>query len=225
MVYSGTFSTTGRSNRILGRPNEDAVAEYDCGTYRVVVLCDGASQCSHGQAAARLTADAVAGYLAFRFERCLLEPEDVLRRELVQTITKVLTSAAQQTGVEPSQFGCTLLAAAMDGLGRWCMFHLGDGVCFGCLTPDGEWEIASLPQYCLKEGGTSLTMNGPMFQNLRFYRQTDSMARILLLMTDGGIDLFSSAPTLSDLPKLLHTSDFPPADDCSVAWLEAKPEL
>lgn len=193
--------------------------EQICGTHRVVVLCDGASQCAYGGAAAALTAKAAAGYMAFRFERCLLEPEDVLRRELVQVIQTVLGAAAKQAGVSPSQFGCTVLAAAMDSLGRWCMFHLGDGACVGQLGCDAGWEVVSLPQCCLKAGGTSLTMNGRMFQNLRFYRQTDPAPRMLLLMTDGGLDLFASTPKLSELSKLLHAVLSTLEDDCSVAWL------
>lgn len=225
MLHSGTFSLTGCQHQLAGHPNEDAATECACGTHRAVVLCDGAGQCSHGRAAARLIADAAAGYLAFRFERCLLEPEDVLRRELVQIITTVLTGAARQAGASPGQFGCTILAAAMDELGRWCMFHLGDGACFGQLAPDAEWAAVSLPQRCLKEGGTCLTMNGPMFENLRFYRQTDSMPRVLLMMTDGGMELFPSIPKLPELSKLLHTAALKPADDCSVAWLEARLDL
>lgn len=224
-MKSGIFSFPGRIHRELGKPNEDAAVHLICGDHRVVVLCDGASLCSNGQAAASLTANAVAGYLAFRFEQCLMEPEDVLRRELTQVITKVLTNAAEQGEADPGQFACTVLAAAMDRQGRWCMFHLGDGTAIGKLDVSSEWMSMSYPQTCLQSGGTSLTMNGSMFEMLRFYRQIYPASRSLMLTTDGGMDLFASAPSLLNRPERLSAAEFKPEDDCSVAWLMAGMEF
>lgn len=209
MLNSGIYSAPGLRHRNAGQPNEDAAEERICGRHRVVVLCDGASHCTHGRTAAQLTASAVAEYLACRFEHCLLEKEDVLRRELVHVISTVLTDAAHQSGADPSQFGCTLIGAAMDDQGRWCLLHLGDGSCIGQLDPSGAWEPISLPQLFLLPGSTSLTMNAPMFHALRFYRHTEPTPQSLVLMTDGAMEHFASCIS---------------GDDCSVAWLIMTPD-
>ena len=225
MMKSGSFSYAGSRHGLLPERNEDAVAERDCGTHKVVVLCDGASCCANGKAAARLTADALAGFLAFRFGRCLLEAQDVLRREVVKLITEVLTEAARAAGADPASFGCTVMAAAMDRQGRWCLFHLGDGTALGRMEPDSGWAVFSHPQSGLVPGGTSLTMNGAMFDNLRFYRQAFPAGRALVLATDGALELLVPRLLSGKTPEPPDLSELPeaPEDDCSAAWLIAVP--
>ena len=212
MIKSGSFSFAGKCHGLIQERNEDVVLERDCGTHKAAVLCDGAGGCPYGRTAAELTAGAVAEFLSLHFRRCLLEQPELLRRELVQLVTRTLTQAAKQAGADPGQFGCTILAAAMDGQGRWCLFHLGDGIAVGKLGTGSDWMVLSYPQRGLVPGGTSLTMNGPMFQNLRFYRQTSPDSRSLLLMSDGALELFSAAQRLLKKPEA-------PEDDCSAAWL------
>ena len=138
MVESESFSFAGRRHGLLPERNEDVVLERDCGTHQVAVLCDGAGGCANGKAAARLTAEALAEFLSLHFEGCLLEKPEVLRPEVANRITGVLTGAAQAAGADPGSFGCTVMAAAMDREGRWCLFHLGDGTAVGKLSPDSD---------------------------------------------------------------------------------------
>lgn len=227
MVKSGSFSYAGRCHALSPERNEDVVLERDCGTHNVVVLCDGAGGCANGKAAARLTAEAAAGFLSFRFERCLLEAPEVLRCEMASLITEALTDAAQKAGADPRSFGCTVMAAAMDRQGRWCLFHLGDGTVLGKPGSSSGWVIFSYPQSSLLPGGTSLTMNGPMFENLRFYRQDFPAGSALMLMTDGALDLFSTAPQLLETPELTGATDLEAVleDDYSAAWLAVQPKF
>lgn len=228
MVESGSFSYAGRCHGLSPERNEDVVLERDCGTHKVVVLCDGAGGCANGKAAAQLTAEALAGFLSSRFERCLLEAQEVLRLEAANLITEVLTDAAKKAGTDPGSFGCTVMAAAMDRRGRWCLFHLGDGTAVGKLYPGSDWLIFSYPQRGLLPGGTSLTMNGAMFENLRFYRHDYSSDRALFLMSDGALELLGTVPQLLEKPELgrgLPEIEDLPEDDCSMAWLIAQREF
>lgn len=228
MLESGSFSFAGRGHGRSPERNEDVVLERDCGTHKVIVLCDGAGGCAHGKEAARLTAEALAGFLSTDFERCLLETQEVLRLEMVNLITQVLTDAAKQAGADPSGFGCTVMAAAMDRQGRWCLFHLGDGTAVGKLYPGSDWLIFSYPQRGLLAGGTSLTMNSAMFENLRFYRHDYPSDRSLLLMSDGALSLLRTVPGLLAQPELgrgLAEMENIPEDDCSMAWLIIRQEF
>ena len=81
--------------------------------------------------------------------------------------------------------------------------------------------ILSYPQRGLPDGATSLTMNGAMFHNLRFYRQNDPSDRALFLMTDGAPEFFAILPCPEENPELPEH----PEDDCSAAWLIARQEF
>ena len=228
MIKSGSFSYAGKQHGLLPERNEDVVLERDCGTHKVIVLCDGAGSCANGKAAARLTADTLAGFLAFRFERCLLEAQDALRREAVNLITEVLTDAAQKAGADPGSFGCTMMAAAMDQQGRWCLFHLGDGAVLGKPYSSSDWMIVSYPQRGLVPGSTTLTMNGAMFENLRFYRSDHPSLGTLFLASDGMLELLRAVPRLLERPELgcaLLDMENTLEDDCSAAWLRHASEL
>ena len=240
MIRSGAFSYAGRRHGFVPENRTDAVLERDCGGHRAVVLCSGGDSCPCGKAAAELTAQAAASFLAFRFARCLLEEPEVLRRELVQVVTRVLGDAARRAGRVPSQFGCTLLAAAMDQRGRFCAFHLGDGTLLGKLEMENQWTVFSQPHSGLTPGSTALTMNGSMFPNLRFYRTTQPGGHRLFLTGDGIAGLVPRLPQLLDHPDRLEglirrgeqgqLQDLPELssvleDDCSAAWLSAFPWL
>ena len=226
MVKCGSFSYAGTCHGQLPECNEDVVPERACGTHKVVILCDGAGSCANGKEAARLTAEALEGFLSFRLGHCLLENPEVLRLEAANLITEVLTDAAEKAGADPSSFGCTLMAAAMDLHGRWCLFHLGDGTAVGKLSSDADWMIVSHPQRGLQAGATSLTMNGAMFRNLRFYRQVYPSDRAIFLMTDGVLEAFPILPEPEENPELLGSPERlgTPEDDCSAAWLIARQE-
>ena len=226
MIISGSFSYAGMRHDLMPDRREDVALDRDCGTHRVAVLCDGASCCSHGKQAAERAAEAAAGFLAFRFQRCLFEHPETLRLELAQTVSAVLADTAEEARVEPKEFGCTILAAAMDGQGRWCAFHLGDGSLLGKMDPSSDWMIFSYPQSSLA-GGTVLTMNGPLFENLRFYRQNFPANRSLMLASDGAVSLFSAMPELlrhperKAAPEIMERME----DDCSAAWLANLPDV
>ena len=227
MIKSGSFSCAGKQHGLLPERNEDVVLERDCGTHKVIVLCDGAGSCANGKAAARLTADTLAEFLSVRFVRFLLENAEVLRLEVVNLITEVLTDAAQKAGADPGSFGCTVKAAAMDQQGRWCLFHLGDGTAVGKLYPGSDWLAFSYPQRGLLPGTTTLTMNGSMFDNLRFYRHDYPSDRSLFLMSDGAMELLRTVPRLLEKMELgleLPEKENMPEDDCSAAWLIARQE-
>ena len=222
MVTSGFFSFAGRDPERLPEHSADVALERDCGTHKVVVLCAGDDNCAYGKAAAQLTAEALAGFLSFRFQRCMAEKQSVLRREMGNLITEVLTSAAEKEGADPSGFGCALMAAAMDHQGRWCLFHLGEGVSMGRVGPRQDWTVISYPQSIVKPGSTSLTMNCPMSKNLRFYRRNSQAGRGLLLLNSGALELFSTAPYLLEKPDPGHgLSDMEaaelPESGCSAA--------
>lgn len=222
MVDSGSFSYPGRCHRFLTELNEDVVLERDCGAHRVAVLCDGAGGCPQGKAAARLTARAAADFLSLRFRLCLSERPESLRLALSHRVTEVLARAAEASNLPPSQFGCTLLAAAMDGGGRWCLFHLGDGAAIGRLNGSG-WRIFSYPQRGLLPGSTSLTMNGSMVKNLRFCRQDTPASRSLVLMSDGALALCPTISAFPPAPERFYGDVLePPEDDCSAVWLTAR---
>lgn len=143
MLKSGSLSRTGKCHECLPEHSWDAVMERDCGTWKAAVLCSGDGGCANGQAAARLTADALTEYLSVYFERCLLEAPEVLRMEADGLITEVLTYAAKKAGADPASFGCKVMAAAMDRQGRCCLFHLGDGTAVGKLYPGSDWLFLS----------------------------------------------------------------------------------
>lgn len=228
MVESESFSFAGRRHGLLPERNEDVVLERNCGTHQAAVLCDGAGGCANGKEAARLAAEAAAGFLAFRFDRCLLDDQTVLRREMVHLITEVLTEAAQKAGADPASFGCTMMAAAMDRQGRWCLFHLGDGAVLGKPYSGSDWMIVSYPQRGLVPGSTTLTMNGAMFENLRFCRSDHPSFGTLFLASDGMLELLRSVPRLLERPELgyaLLDMENVLEDDCSAAWLLHVPEL
>ena len=225
MLKSGSLSRTGKCHECLPEHSWDAVMERDCGTWKAAVLCSGDGGCANGKAAAQLTAEVLAGFLAFRFERCLLEAQDALRREVVNLVTKVLTDAAQKAGADPGSFGCTVMAAAMDQQGRWCLFHLGDGTAVGKLYPGSDWLVFSYPQRGLLPGATTLTMNGSMFDNLRFYRHDYPSDRSLFLMSDGAMELLRRVSRLLEKMELglaLPEPENMSEDDCSAAWLIAR---
>ena len=122
----------------------------------------------------------------------------------------------------------TMLAAAMDQQGRWCLFHLGDGAVLGKPYSSSDWMIVSYPQRGLVPGSTTLTMNGAMFENLRFYRSDHPSFGTLFLASDGMLELLRTVPRLLERPeqdRTLLDMENVLEDDCSAAWLLHVPEL
>ena len=117
----------------------DVVLERDCGTHKAAVLCGGAC----GEKAARLTAEALAGLLSFGFERCMTDQPAELWREAADLIAEALAGAGE-AGAGLSAW--TMMAAAMDQQGRWCLFHLGEGLAMGKTAPGRDWAVLSRPQ-------------------------------------------------------------------------------
>ena len=226
MLKSGSLSRTGKCHECLPEYSWDAVMERDCGTWKAAVLCSGDGGCANGQAAARLTADALTEYLSVYFERCLLEAPEVLRMEADGLITEVLTYAAKKAGADPASFGCKVMAAAMDQQGRWCLFHLGDGTAVGKPDADGDWFTFSYAQRGLPPSATSLTMGDTMFRDLRFYRQVQPADRALFLLTGDMPEAFAILPEPEEHPELLGSPELlgEPENDCSAAWLIARQE-
>lgn len=225
MILSGTFSYPGRYRSFLPEHRMDAVQECNCGEHRAVVLCSGSGP--RGKAAAELTAQAAAGFLTFRFSRCLLEEPEVLQQEMAQIMSQV-----------PVQSDCTLLAAAMDQRGHFCAFHLGDGTLLGKLETTPQWAVISPPQPCPAPGSAARTGNSSLFGGLRFYRVMEPGGHRLFLAGKGVAELIAHQPALLNhperlgelilraeqgqpqaLPELSHILE----DDCSAAWLSVFP--
>lgn len=221
MLFSKLISNPGRRTLSLGQPNGDAALERDCGTYKIQVLCDGASQCLYGTEAAQAIASATADYLAMNFPRAMFEPEDVIRRELTLTVMKIVSHKAAELGCGKEDLGCTILAAAMDELGRFCFFHLGDGLSIGKFDEDCEWMIFSYPQRDLG-GGTFLTGKAPIFPHLQFGRADRKCNSTLVLMTDGFQEILHGSWELLNHPERLN-SGVSAEDDWTVAWMSATP--
>lgn len=196
----------------------NVVKVQSCGGHKVAVLAAGSARCARGTAAARIAAETVAGFLAFRFCRCLLEHPEVVRRELALAVTQALKQAALASGSPGRDFGCTFLAAAMDETGL-CAFHLGDGMILEQGSGEMGWNVLSYPQSGLTPEGDPRTMEGPVFDCLRFYRKKRTGGRVMLM--SGGF-LRLRRPELTDHPELLASLE--PEDDCAAAWLQAVPE-
>lgn len=223
MILSGTFSYPGRYQGLLTEHRTDAVLERSCGEHKVVVLCSGSGP--RGKAAAELTAQAAAGFLTFRFTRCLLEEPEALEGEMTQIVSQV-----------PVQSVCTLLAAGMDQRGHFCAFHLGEGTLMGKLETAQQRTVLSQPQPA--PGSAARTGSSSIFDSLRFYRVMEPGGHRLFLAGKGVAELMFHQPGLLNhperlgelilcaeqgqpqaLPELSHILE----NDCSAAWLSAFP--
>lgn len=218
-IKTEIFTQQGRCSAAAGRKNGDTVRELDRGAYKIITMCDGAGQCSHGAEAAELVAVSVEIYLSDAFPRLLLEEELLVRREITLTVDQTIERAAGAYGIGRAEFGCTILAAAMDREGRFCFFHLGDGMIFGKLDETSDWISFSYPQRGLN-GGTYLTGNDSIFDHIQFCRRADSGFSSICMFTDGFSELLNREPALLSHPERL--TDAPEtSDDCSAAWMSA----
>ena len=187
-------------------------------TCRIVVLLQSDRQSKQMQMRSRTIADALVGYMAFRFEQCMSETEQNVIRDVSQLI-----ECFQENSMPSEKFSGTLIASAMDNQGRSCLFHLGEGFIMGKLDPSSEWMVLSYPETAL-DTGTALVPHDRIFDRLRFYRLPTPGDHRFMLFTGEVFDLFSSEPSLLDHPDLLSNTAFVPKEDCSVAWLMAGTE-
>lgn len=228
------FSRTGRYHSDQRMPNEDYCQVRNTEHLTIAVLADGAGGFEAGRVAAQLLVPEVVEWLASTFLEQYYCDGVTVRASLIQLITKIFRTYAEEHNLDPKEFACTLIAVAVDSQGRGIALHLGDGIILRQRDQDVCCSVISNPENGLTSNATYLTMNCNMFEHCRFYRLQEAQPFCLLAITDGAAahlversgkeGWIYTAPCCLEANTLLqYLEEIEPIDDYSVAILKYCP--
>lgn len=181
------LSCAGKYHTALNMANEDCIATRKNDNLVVSAITDGAGGKTAGKEAAQILAPIMADWMFNTFLDQYYRCGDIVRREVVEIVSKNLKQYARTNGIDETDLACTLMVSAMDSDGHCLCIHLGDGVILRQNTGYDKIraDIVSAPENGLTRNTTFLTMNCNMWQHIRYCRWKDPNTEYIIMLTDG----------------------------------------
>ncbi len=181
----------GEANRLIDRPNQDALSiQYSQGITGVC-LCDGAGFSEYGGLAGKEISDLVCRYVIEHFYKWQAEKS---RRELINEINGKLDQLAIKNNVSRKMLATTIMCVVLDEKNNMKIVHLGDGNILGQRKEDGSLRYLSSAQNGLLKNQTYLTGNEHLNSRLRVYSSRRVyLYKSIYLLSDGCDELYGDS--------------------------------
>jgi len=171
----------GRSHVKYGEPCQDRALDFDNGSLRGIVLCDGAGSCKHSEQGAIAVTNAIANVTADQFDEWYQAEDTALLMEAY--VLSVLEQEVQKIeGSTLLDFSCTLLTVLVKGA-QYIAAHVGDGVI--CQRINHELSVLSHPENGRYANETYFVTMSPLADHFRVYKGEIDVPHDFMAMSDG----------------------------------------
>ena len=137
-TMSNSFRTasaviTGTNHVLAGTPCQDSVAKYCNSKCCTIALSDGAGSRLYSNIGSSVASKSAAKYVTEHFNELYDKSAEEVKDEILINVRTSLYEVAVERNIEMRNFGCTLLIVGMDSeTKKVLIFHVGDGLIFGC---------------------------------------------------------------------------------------------